>query len=82
MKGRIGEEEMERQLNYFLIILLLILDCFFGGKSHDPGQRPEQKITALPSKKVTKTKEEIKKSKSLISKSMSKEIVDFVWSPN
>ena len=63
MKGRIGEEEMKRRLELFLIILLPILGIvFLGGKIMTMTKRPEQKITASSSKKVVqKSKEEIKK---------------------
>jgi len=66
MKGTIGEEEMKRQLELFLIILLPILGLvFLGGKIMHLTKRPEQKITASSSKKVVqKSEEEIKKSNS------------------
>ena len=84
MKGRIGEEEMKRQLELFLIILLPILGLFFlGGKIMTLAKRPEQKITASSSKKVVqKTKEEIKKEQIAYLKEHEQEIVDFVKAQN
>ena len=63
MKGTIGEEEMKRRVELFLIILLPILGLvFLGGKIMTLTKRPEQKITSTSSKKVVqKTEEEIKK---------------------
>ena len=84
MKGRIGEEEMKRQLELFLIILLPILGLvFLGGKIMTLTKRPEQKITASSSKKVVqKSKEEIKKEQVAYLKEHEQEIVDFVKSQN
>ena len=84
MKGRIGEEEMKRQLELFLIILLPILGLvFLGGKIMNLTKRPEQKITASSSKKVVqKSKEEIKKEQVAYLKEHEQEIVDFVKSQN
>ena len=62
-KEMIGEKEMKRQLELFLIILLPILGLvFLGGKIMHLTKRPEQKITASSSKKVVqKSEEELKK---------------------
>ena len=80
MKGRIGEEEMKRGLELFLIILLPILGLvFFGGKIMTLTKRPEQKITASSSKKVVKkSEEEIEKDQVAYLKEHEQEIVDFV----
>ena len=80
MNGTIGEEEMKRRLELFLIILLPILGLFFlGGKIIHLTKRPEQKITASSSKKVVqKTEEEIKKEQVAYLKEHEKEIVDYV----
>ena len=84
MKGRIGEEEMTRRLELFLIILLPILGIvFLGGKIMTLTKRPEQKITASSSKKVVqKSKEEIKKEQVAYLKEHEQEIVDFVKAQN
>ncbi|MDU2419981.1 MAG: hypothetical protein E7D42_08285 [Streptococcus parasanguinis] len=84
MKGRIGEEEMKRRLELFLIILLLILGLvFLGGKIMTLTKRPEQKITASSSKKVVqKSEEEIKKEQVAYLKEHEQEIVDFVKAQN
>ena len=84
MKGRIGEEEMKRRLELFLIILLPILGIvFLGGKIMTLTKRPEQKITASSSKKVVqKSKEEIKKEQIAFLKEHEQEIVDFVKAQN
>ena len=84
MKGRIGEEEMKRQLELFLIILLPILGLvFLGGKIMNLTKRPEQKITASSSKKVVqKLEEEIKKEQIAFLKEHEQEIVDFVKAQN
>lgn len=84
MKGRIGEEEMKRQLELFLIILLPILGLvFLGGKIMHLTKRPEQKVTASSSKKVIqKSKEEIKKEQVAYLKEHEQEIVDFVKAQN
>ena len=84
MKGRIGEEEMKRQLELFFIILLPILGLvFLGGKIMHLTKRPEQKITTTFSKKVVqKTKEEIKKEQIAYLKEHEQEIVDFVKAQN
>ena len=48
MKGRIGEKEMKRRVELFLIILLPILGLvFLGGKIMTLTKRPEQKICLL-----------------------------------
>ena len=84
MKGRIGEEEMKRRLELFLIILLPILGIvFLGGKIMTLTKRPEQKITASSSKKVVqKLEEEIKKEQIAFLKEHEQEIVDFVKAQN
>ena len=84
MKGTIGEEEMKRQLELFLIILLPILGLvFLGGKIMNLTKRPEQKITTTSSKKVVqKSEEEIKKEQEAYLKEHEQEIVDFVKSQN
>ena len=84
MKGRIGEEEMKRRLELFLIILLPILGIvFLGGKIMTLTKRPEQKITASSSKKVVqKSEEEIKKEQIAYLKEHEQEIVDFVKAQN
>ena len=80
MKGRIGEEEMKRRPELFLIILLPILGIvFLGGKIMTLTKRPEQKITTTFSKKVVqKSEEEIKKEQIAFLKEHEQEIVDFV----
>ena len=80
MKGRIGEKEMKRRVELFLIILLPILGLvFLGGKIMTLTKRPEQKITSTSSKKVVqKSKEEIKKEQIAYLKEHEQEIVDFV----
>ena len=84
MKGRIGEEEMKRRLELFLIILLPILGLvFLGGKIMNLTKRPEQKITTTSSKKVVqKSEEEIKKEQEAYLKEHEQEIVDFVKAQN
>lgn len=84
MNGTIGEEEMKRRLELFLIILLPILGIvFLGGKIMTLTKRPEQKITASSSKKVVqKSKEEIKKEQIAFLKEHEQEIVDFVKAQN
>ena len=84
MKGRIGEEEMKRRLELFLIILLPILGIvFLGVKIMTMTKRPEQKITASSSKKVVqKSEEEIKKEQIAYLKEHEQEIVDFVKAQN
>jgi len=84
MKGRIGEKEMKRRVELFLIILLPILGLvFLGGKIMTLTKRPEQKITSTSSKKVVqKSKEEIKKEQIAYLKEHEQEIVDFVKSQN
>ena len=83
-KEMIGEEEMKRQMELFLIILLPILGLvFLGGKIMPLTKRPEQKITASSSKKVVqKSKEEIKKEQVAYLKEHEQEIVDFVKAQN
>ena len=84
MKGRIGEEEMKRRPELFLIILLPILGIvFLGGKIMTLTKRPEQKITTTSSKKVIqKSEEEIKKEQVAYLKKNEKEIGDFVKAQN
>ena len=84
MKGRIGEEEMKRRLELFLIILLPILGIvFLGGKIMNMTKKPEQKVTASSSKKVVqKSEEEIKKEQIAYLKEHEQEIVDFVKAQN
>ena len=84
MKGRIGEEEMKRRLELFLIILLPILGLvFLGGKIMNLTKRPEQKITTTSSKKVVqKSEEELKKEQVAYLKEHEQEIVDYVKAQN
>ena len=84
MNGTIGVEEMKRQMELFLIILLPILGIvFLGGKIMTMTKRPEQKITASSSKKVVqKLEEEIKKEQIAFLKEHEQEIVDFVKAQN
>lgn len=84
MNGTIGEEEMKRRLELFLIILLPILGLvFLGGKIMNLTKRPEQKITTTSSKKVVqKSKEEIKKEQIAYLKEHEQEIVDLVKAQN
>ena len=83
-KEMIGEEEMKRRVELFLIILLPILGLvFLGGKIMHLTKRPEQKITASSSKKVVqKSKEEMKKEQIAFLKEHEQEIVDFVKAQN
>lgn len=76
----IGEKEMKRRVELFLIILLPILGLLFlGGKIMNMTKKPEQKVTASSSKKVVqKSKEEIKKEQIAYLKEHEQEIVDFV----
>ena len=84
MNGTIGEEEMKRQLELFLIILLPILGLvFLGGKIIHLTKRPEQKITASSSKKVVQKPEgDIKKEQLAYLKEHEQEIIDFVKAQN
>lgn len=84
MNGTIGVEEMKRQMELFLIILLPILGLvFLGGKIMPLTKRPEQKITASSSKKVVqKSEEEIKKEQIAFLKEHEQEIIDFVKAQN
>ena len=84
MNGTIGEEEMKRRLELFLIIFLPILGLLFlGGKIMHLTKRPEQKITTTSSKKVVqKSEEEIKKEQIAYLKEHEQEIVDFVKAQN
>ena len=83
-KEMIGEEEMKRQMELFLIILLPILGLvFLGGKIMPLTKRPEQKITASSSKKVVqKSEEEIKKEQVAYLKEHEQEIVNYVKAQN
>lgn len=80
MKGRIGEKEMKRRVELFLIILLPILGLLLlGGKIMNMTKKPEQKVTSSSSKKVVqKSKEEIEKDQVAYLKEHEQEIVDFV----
>ena len=84
MKGRIGEEEMKRRLELFLIILFPILGVIFlGGKIMTLTKRPEQKVTASSSKKVVqKTEEEIKKEQLDYLKEHEQKVIDLVKAQN
>ena len=84
MNGTIGVEEMKRQMELFLIILLPILGLvFLGGKIMHLTKRPEQKVTASSSKKVVqKSEEEIKKEQIAFLKEHEQEIIDFVKAQN
>ena len=84
MKGRIGEEEMKRRLELFLIILLPILGIvFLGGKIMTLTKRPEQKITASSSKKVVQKPEgDIKKEQLDYLKEHEQKVIDLVKAQN
>ena len=84
MKRRIGEKEMKRRVELFLIILLPILGLLLlGGKIMNMTKKPEQKVTSSSSKKVVqKSKEEIKKEQIAFLKEHEQEIVDFVKAQN
>ena len=84
MKGRIGEEEMKRQLELFLIILLPILGLvFLGGKIMTLTKSPEQKITTSSSKKVVqKPDEDIKKKQLDYLKEHEQKVIDLVKAQN
>jgi len=84
MKGRIGEKEMKRRVELFLIILLPILGLvFLGGKIMTLTKRPEQKITSTSSKKVVqKSKEEIKKEQIAYLKGHEQEMTAYVKAHN
>ena len=84
MNGTIGVEEMKRQMELFLIILLPILGLvFLGGKIMHLTKRPEQKITTPSSKKVVQKSEEvIKKEQIAFLKEHEQEIIDFVKAQN
>ena len=83
-KEMIGEEEMKRQMELFLIILLPILGLvFLGGKIMHLTKSPEQKITTSSSKKVVqKPDEDIKKEQLDYLKEHEQEIVDLVKAQN
>ena len=80
----IGEKEMKRRVELFLIILLPILGLLFlGGKIMTMTKRPEPKVTASSSKKVVqKTEEEIKKEQLNYLKEHEQEVVDLVKAQN
>ena len=84
MKGRIGEEEMKRRLELFLIVLLPILGLvFLGGKIMHLTKRPEQKITTTSSKKVVqKPDEDIKKEQLDYLKEHEQKVIDLVKAQN
>ena len=84
MKGRIGEEEMKRRMELFLIILLPILGLFFlGGKIMHLTKRPEQKITTPSSKKVVQKPEgDIKKEQLDYLKEHEQKVMDLVKAQN
>ena len=84
MKGRIGEEEMKRQMELFLIILLPILGLvFLVGKIMPLTKRSEQKITtSSPKKVVQKPEGDIKKKQLDYLKEHEQEIVDLVKAQN
>ena len=84
MKGRIGEEEMKRRMELFLIILLPILGLFFlGGKIMHLTKRPEQKITTPSSKKVVQKPEgDIKKEQLDYLKEHEQKVIDLVKAQN
>ena len=78
----IGEKEMKRRVELFLIILLPILGLLFlGGKIMT--RKPEQKVTASSSKKVVKkSQEEIKKVQIAYLKEHEQEMTDYVKAHN
>ena len=84
MNGTIGEEEMKRRLELFLIILLPILGLvFLGGKIIHLTKRPEQKITASSSKKVVQKPEgDIKKEQLDYLKEHEQKVIDLVKAQN
>ena len=84
MKGRIGEEEMKRRLELFLIILLPILGLvFLGGKIMPLTKRPEQKITtSSPKKGVQKPEGDIKKEQLDYLKEHEQKVIDLVKAQN
>lgn len=83
-KEMIGEEEMKRRVELFLIILLPILGLvFLGGKIMTLIKRPEQKITtSSPKKVVQKPEGDIKKEQLDYLKEHEQEIVDLVKAQN
>lgn len=84
MKWLIGEKEMKRRVELFLVLLLPILGLvFLGGKIMTLTKRPEQKVTASSSKKVVqKTEEEIKKEQLDYLKEHEQKIIDLVKAQN
>ena len=80
----IGEKEMKRRVELFLIILLPILGLLFlGGKIMNMTKKPEQKVTTSSSKKIVeKSKEEIKKEQIAYLKEHEQEIIDYVKAQN
>lgn len=84
MKWLIGEKEMKRKVELFLIILLPILGLLFlGEKIMTLTKRPEHKITSTSSKKVVqKSKEEIKKEQVAYLKEHEQKVIDLVKAQN
>ena len=84
MNGTIGEEEMKRRLELFLIILLPILGLvFLGGKIMTLIKRPEQKITtSSPKKVVQKPEGDIKKEQLDYLKEHEQKVIDLVKAQN
>lgn len=80
----IGEKEMKRRVELFLIILLPILGLLFlGGKIMNMTKKPEQKVTASSSKKVVnKSEEEIKEEQIAYLKEHEQEMTDYVKAHN
>jgi len=80
----IGEKEMKRRVELFLVLLLPILGLvFLGGKIMTLTKRPEQKVTASSSKKVVqKTEEEIKKEQLDYLKEHEQKVIDLVKAQN
>ena len=83
-KEMIGEEEMKRQMELFLIILLPILGLvFLGGKIMNLTKRPEQKITtSSPKKVVQKPEGDIKKEQLDYLKEHEQKVIDLVKAQN
>ena len=80
----IGEKEMKRRVELFLIILLPILGLLFlGGKIMTMTKRPAPKVTSSSSKKVVqKTEEEIKKEQLDYLKEHEQKVIDLVKAQN
>ena len=83
-KEMIGEEEMKRRVELFLIILLPILGLvFLGGKIMTLIKRPEQKITtSSPKKVVQKPEGDIKKEQLDYLKEHEQKVIDLVKAQN